>query len=521
MVLLKNMNPLTKFSLGFFIFGSLIILAASLMLTGGTFIYSMDDPYIHLAVSEEILRGNYGINTTEKSSPSSSILYAYLLVPFVWAGLGNYAQLILSLIFQGVTLAVVANFVFGYVSKNLTSNLTLWYGLLGAALVMALNSLALPMTGMEHSLHVMLSVLIVRGLYKAERGEVASLWMVALITLNVLTRFEGLALSLASIVALWILGQRRIALVSLMVLVTALVAYGVFMTSMGLPLLPSSVMIKSAVSSSVYDSKLLEAAIRLARNVTENLTKILNVVLLALSAFMLWCCRKRINKCRATVLAVVFSIIGHIVLGSDGSMYRYEIYLIAIAIIALTLCFKGLKRADGNLQNVRVFALLLMTLGVVFLQSTILTPKGSQNIHDQQYQMHRFATEYFPEKVAVNDLGWVSYRNDTYVLDVYGLGSEQARKLHSTDGITQKNMATLVDDNGIVYAIIYDDVYEGAVPENWCRIAQLDTIMVTAAYGEVAFYLIDRSKEHQMRVALERFAATLPRQATMTTAPCT
>jgi hypothetical protein len=34
--------------------------------------------------------------------------------------------------------------------------------------------------------------------------------------------------------------------------------------------------------------------------------------------------------------------------------------------------------------------------------------------------VHRFAVEY-SEPVAVIDLGWVTYRNDEYVLDLWGL----------------------------------------------------------------------------------------------------
>lgn len=520
MAYLKLMNPLTRVSLGIYALASLVILALSLMLTGGAFIYSMDDPYIHLAVSEEILRGNYGININERASPSSSIIYAYLLAPFVWIGAGNYAQYVLNLVFQAVALIVVSNVIYGYISKNIRRHHTLWYSLFGAALVLALNALALPMTGMEHSLHVMISALMVYGLYKAEKDRTASLWMVALITLNVLTRFEGLALSLACIVGLFLLQQRRMALVSVIVLIAALLAYGVYMSSMGLPLLPSSVMIKSAVSSSVYDSKLMEAGVRLFGNLVENLSKVLNIVLLALCAFMLWCASKAGFRYRVTVLAVCFSVLGHIVLGSDGAMYRYEIYLIAICIFALPLCFESLPRSDDTLKNIRILFLVICIFSVSFLKATIVTPKASQNIHDQQYQMHIFATQYFPESVAVNDLGWVAYRNNLHVLDIFGLGSEQARKFNQADGIIAANMATLVSDHNTTYAMVYDEVYGEAIPEGWCRIAELHTIQVTSSEGMVAFYLVDRSKEDRMRDALARFAPTLPRQASITTLAC-
>src|SRR5829696_3748249 len=42
--------------------------------TGFASVYSLDDPYIHLAVAEEILRGNYGVNPDEAASARTSAL---------------------------------------------------------------------------------------------------------------------------------------------------------------------------------------------------------------------------------------------------------------------------------------------------------------------------------------------------------------------------------------------------------------------------------------------------------------
>lgn len=41
--------------------------------------YTLDDPYIHLSLAENLLRGHYGVNLDEVASPSSSILYPFLL----------------------------------------------------------------------------------------------------------------------------------------------------------------------------------------------------------------------------------------------------------------------------------------------------------------------------------------------------------------------------------------------------------------------------------------------------------
>lgn len=50
------------------------VLAALIVLRTGGLAYTLDDPYIHLSLAEEILHGNYGINPGEAASPSSSML---------------------------------------------------------------------------------------------------------------------------------------------------------------------------------------------------------------------------------------------------------------------------------------------------------------------------------------------------------------------------------------------------------------------------------------------------------------
>lgn len=50
-------------------------LVLSVYLCGGRLIFTLDDPYIHLAVADHIGAGGYGVNASELSSPSSSIIW--------------------------------------------------------------------------------------------------------------------------------------------------------------------------------------------------------------------------------------------------------------------------------------------------------------------------------------------------------------------------------------------------------------------------------------------------------------
>src|SRR5262249_53223254 len=68
-----------------------VVLAVSLEMNGGKLVYSLDDPYIHLALARHIAAFHYGINAGEAAAPASSVLYPFLLSLFVPFGLDEFA----------------------------------------------------------------------------------------------------------------------------------------------------------------------------------------------------------------------------------------------------------------------------------------------------------------------------------------------------------------------------------------------------------------------------------------------
>jgi hypothetical protein len=98
LAMLRSTHPessagrLIAFSVGLYLFLCAVLVAGVLIKTHGHLVYSLDDPYIHLGLAENIAKGHYGINLTEYSSPSSSILWPFLLVPFA----GNAAACLCS-----------------------------------------------------------------------------------------------------------------------------------------------------------------------------------------------------------------------------------------------------------------------------------------------------------------------------------------------------------------------------------------------------------------------------------------
>ena len=124
-----------------------------LKLNNGTFIYTMDDPYIALALSDQIRHGNYGIDAGLHCAPASSILFPFLLTPASGTPLHPYLPLILSWMALFATMAIMwrlfkylrlAEDTFGIVAQAIALLL----------LAICLNLIGVVFSGLEHSMHI-------------------------------------------------------------------------------------------------------------------------------------------------------------------------------------------------------------------------------------------------------------------------------------------------------------------------------------------------------------------------------
>lgn len=500
------------YSSSIFLIGQFSILAASLSLTGGKLVYTLDDPYIHLAVAESITKGGYGINPGEYASPSSSILYPFLLAIALLSGFSEASPFVLSVIFSFMATWMLSGFIgkmAGFDSGRISPFLFLS---LGPAIILSVNTLALPMTGMEHSIHVFGTVLALTGLYDLAMsgGKRAGLWAAVIGTVICGTiRFEGLALAVAMCGALFALGFRIQSVLTGLCIAAILFAYAAFMTSVGLPLFPSSVMTKSNIAAQAGDGN----AIGLLKGVLSNVSGSLNnrwgvLMALASTAFiMVLLSPSGAGKgVRVFLIVSVLTLSAHVFAGRYGWFGRYEVYAVTVMLLG---CFLVAGVMLRNRAAWQMSPIAVLILGAPYLSNMLQTPAASLNIYQQQFQMHRFVQEYFPARVAVNDLGYVAFRNTGYVLDLWGLGSEEARRVSRDNQWTAELLGEITRRHDISYAMIYDTWFRD-VPSEWCRIGNLVTSQVTSASDTVAFYLIDAGEEQRMREALEAFSAGLP-----------
>jgi hypothetical protein len=86
------------------------LILSILKMNDGTFLYTMDDPYITLAISDQISHGNYGVNAGLHAAPASSILFPFLLATAARFPIHPYFPLIINCLALFVTLWIVWQF---------------------------------------------------------------------------------------------------------------------------------------------------------------------------------------------------------------------------------------------------------------------------------------------------------------------------------------------------------------------------------------------------------------------------
>jgi len=502
----------------------LVLAAVTVWLCGGHLIYSLDDPYITLGLGWHIGHGHYGLNASEVASPSSSIIYPFILSLFAWSPLQEWVPFFINSMAAACTAALFATLCTRYSIGSLARE-RLRTAFLVAVLCLSINIVGLVFTGLEHSLHTLTSVAVLYGLARTlEEGKVPA-WLVPALVFNPLLRFEGAALTGLVLVALALSGHFRTALVGFVLTGAVLGGYTAFMSALGLPFLPSSVLVKTADDL----GHLHHAIVGIWNYGPRALPLWVLLALVILHPFV----RSRDTQRSMSrkhewlfVAVVVGTVAAHATFGGWGWWYRYEIYAVATTAAAAIVLWHTEIRSYVHRANTRavvIVALAMMGISAFYMRGTLMTPFAGRSIYEQQFQMHRFAVDFYRQPVAVNDLGWVSYRNPQYVLDLWGLGSEEARKARL---ITHPPgwLDDLTRAHHVGLAMIYTKWFAGDIPANWRVVGELRSFHthVTAAQDDVTVYATSPANVPDARAALQRFAASSPADVIkVTLAPAT
>jgi hypothetical protein len=506
-----------------------VLFAAVLRINHGTFTYTLDDPYIHLALSDHIRHGNYGLYPGTHAAPSSSILFPFLLAVASGTPLHPYFPLLLNIACLFATVEIVRRFL-RHLRLGSDSLAVVAQAVALVLIALSFNLIGVVFTGLEHNLHIALVAATVYGLVLVIDQHRMPAWLPAVLVLAPLVRYEGLALSLGGILLLALRGRRLTALVTLAWIVVLLGGFSFFLMKLGLPALPSSIMVKSAVAAGGLGGAPHQFLRGLAKTVDTMIGHPIGLPLLMIGLFAAarfsqdlfrrgypWTANGLMS------LPLVCLIGGQAVGGRFGWLERYEDYLLLGVFLMCIFLARGLicfamapERRYDIVHRSRVVLLTgafagLLLVGARYLHSTAQVPEAANNVYEQQLQMHRFIMDFYRGPVAVNDLGLASYHNPYPVLDLGGLGSEQARLMlarHATAGEYQAFLAR----NGVHLAIVYDEWFPDQIPGGWTHVGALALggPMVSAGEQEVQFYATDAETAARVRAELNAFRPSLP-----------
>lgn len=509
-------------ALAVFLLGVAAELVALLALNAGHFAFTLDDAYIHLAMAENIAKGHYGVNLNEFSSPCSSILWPFLLAPFALVRMELPAAFLLNILSAVGTLLLFWK-ILAWVFEPSALTGPHATGLLAAVLVLlipATNMIGLVFTGMEHSLQVFLSIAIVFGLLQETRNGKVPPWLIAAIIAAPLVRYENLAMSVPALLYLFLRRHRKTAVFTTAAVIALVDAFSVFLALLGLEPYPTSVIAKSPiVATSGSPRMFLQNLAGTFRDRAGDLND-RGILLLLAMGILAFCALqgRRKKEERLFAASMVLAALMHVCAGRYGWYCRYEIYIWTAVLLSILYLFREKLSAfaarRSPLLSVACAAAVLWAIAIPYFGVLLTTPLASNNIHGQHFQMHRFAVEFYKKRVAVNDLGYVAYRNPYYVLDLWGLGSLAALNNRLGDaGPAWMNQAA--EEHDVRLAMIYD-VWFPQMPPNWRKVAelQLPGKRITAGREAVQFYALDPETADTVRSLAPEFEKTLPKGVT-------
>lgn len=485
--------------------------------TGGIFEYPLDDTYIHLSMSEQIARGNYGINQGEYSAASSSILFPFLLAPFA----GFEFHRLLPLIYNILAVAGSA-ILWGMVVRR--AGLMGWVGV-GLALFgpLVLNIPGVAFYAMENALHTTFALVTLVGLIRfLDRPDRGSKLLMVGILVSPLIRYESAGLSLLCCLAIFVLGARKTAIALAGLVVLAQLAFAGFLISLGLEPLPNSVLIKLYEGVESTGGLVADIIARFAEN-TRYVTGLVLLLLTMIAAFLGAVPGLGVPvKYRRLSMIVAAMGFGHLLIGRVHSQYdRYENYALVFIFGALIIVAAHMRqRAFGAIFGVLLCVIVVLQLPYkadLLFNFTLRSPGA---IHAQHRQMTRFAQDFLEAPVAVNDIGMVAYRNDNYTLDLWGLGSLATLKIRFSEPAPGW-AGDLVAAHNIRAVMIYENWIKDGIDPDWIKIGVLRARHIAGIIGglEVTFFAPKQEDVSFIVEKLPGFIATLPETAEFEYAP--
>ena len=515
------------------------VLAVSVRRNGGL-VYALDDTYIHMAVAKNLVHhGVFGVTEYEFSSSSSSLLWSLLLAAtYLVTGVGELAPLVLNV--ASATLVVWCAYAFVRRDERLYGGPYLLLAVLAIAFITPLP--ALISTGMEHTLHALVSLVFVyyaAGVLSDDSfrwGKRGSVMVVVLAPLVTTARYEGVFLAFVVCCLLLLRGRFAYAVAVGAAALLPIGLYGAWSASQGSYWLPNSLMLKGRPVWAIRSVGALARVLYGAYGRFYAAPHLVVPTVLAVVGYVLRCGRSgRVwDRLQTGAVIVVATTALHVLLAGMGWFYRYEAYLVTLGLFVVAQMFwdrlpepghrpewSGVMLAKGA-GLAALAALAFLPLASRALKSVKQIPQVATVRRLHHLNAARFVARYYDDKtVVVNDLGAVTFFTNARVLDLYGLGSIRAMRLRkSPSGLSQDDVAAWAAEERASIAIVtggFEPIVK-RIPDAWVKVAEwrAPPSVVWAAepsqesHSAWWVYAVEPAHAPTLAAQLEEYAGGLP-----------
>jgi hypothetical protein len=502
------------------------VFAISLILNHGVFIYALDDAYIHMSMANNFVNyGHWATNGMEFASASSSPLWVLIIsaIYFVF-GVNAAVPFILNVLFQILSIIIVYYILKEYgVSEFLTPFLL--------AFVFITPLPAVLFGGMEHSAQIFFALLFIFlavKLITAGEKSLKNLTLLLLITpIFTALRYEDIILAMVICVLLFARRKKFYAVLIFMLSFLPLVIYGIISTSHGWLFVPNTILLKSTPPDLT-----IVGLVRFCFKAFTNNTEPHIFVLLIMMSFLYILNFKREknfrDKKQIFLLAVILTTIINMSLieyHHIGAFYRYEAYLMALGIAAISISvydflpdFSSFLKKTGPYSKYAAFILLLVIFSPLVVRAFTIfgIPTAMKEYHDQQYQMAQFINLYAKGMtVGANDVGLVNYYSKSKIVDLWGIANMDVARQKLNRGYTTNTITELTKKENMRLAVIYEHWFDqyGGLPPSWKKLADWTMTEYNFFLGTetVSFYSTNPVDEPYLKEKLQEFSLRLPK----------
>ncbi|MDR1122237.1 MAG: glycosyltransferase family 39 protein, partial [Dysgonamonadaceae bacterium] len=497
-------------------------------LTDGTYVYPLDDTYIHLSIAKNVaLNNNWGVVHDKFCSTSSAPVYT-LILSAVIALFGDSAiyPLLINIFFGNCIIILL----FWFFRKN-------WLAFSCASLFLFTPVMLhiQILGGMEHTLHIFLILAAFMLLYKYLKNKHKKYVFLFLPVAGLLclTRYESMFFMVPVIFVLVLHRQYKLAAATFVAGFLPVLIFGLYSIRMGGFFFPNSLLMKGDMpfSNGIF-FMLKHYAEKIYRNIFPLSFLIVPIAILSYMLIRTFIANKQYNlqglnimiKKYSFVFIVFVTILLHGLFADFGWLYRYEAYLLSLLYVSFVVAaVENIKIVKCRFKKRIPSLVSIIFLFVIFSHLTIrsalshkIMRQAGKNVYDQQIQMSRFLHIYHNEsKVMANDIGAITYYTNIDLLDLVGLGSTSVIKYRKEGGDIKK-LVTQYPYNQYHVILIYDlwldikrkDDYERL---GWIKAGELkiENNLVCGS-DAVSFYTSEPAMADELRGNLLRFKDMVP-----------